>query len=91
LPILSVAVGRHSRREVFVPALPDLEKECFFIAPIGPDGSEHRNRSDAVLEFIVAHAAEELGLVAVRADQLGEPGQITLQVIEHVLVPRLPS
>lgn len=68
-----------------MPALPDLEKECFFIAPIGPDGSEHRNRSDAVLEFIVAHAAEELGLLAVRADQLGEPGQITLQVIEHVL------
>jgi hypothetical protein len=68
-----------------VSALPDLEKECFFIAPIGPDGSEQRSRSDTVLEFIVARAAAELGLAAVRADQLAEPGQITLQVIEHVL------
>lgn len=68
-----------------MPSLPGLEQECFFIAPIGPDGSEERNRSDGVLEFIVARAASELGLQAVRADQLAEPGQITLQVIEHVL------
>jgi hypothetical protein len=68
-----------------VPSLPTLEQECFFIAPIGKDGSEERNRSDGVLEFIVARAAQELGLRAVRADQLAEPGQITLQVIEHVL------
>jgi hypothetical protein len=68
-----------------VPSLPKLEEECFFIAPIGQDGSEERKRSDGVLEFIVARAAEELGLQAVRADQLAEPGQITLQVIEHVL------
>jgi hypothetical protein len=66
-------------------ALPKLEEECFFIAPIGQDGSEERNRSDGVLNFIVARAAEELELRAVRADQLAEPGQITLQVIQHVL------
>jgi hypothetical protein len=66
-------------------SLPKLEQECFFIAPIGPDGSQERSRSDGVLEFIVARAADELGLQAVRADQLAEPGQITLQVIEHVL------
>ena len=65
--------------------LPQLEKECFFIAPIGPDNSEERDRSDGVLEFIVARAANELGLEAIRGDQLAEPGQITLQVIEHVL------
>jgi hypothetical protein len=68
-----------------VPALPQLERECFFIGPIGPDNSEERNRSDGVLEFIVARAAKELGLEAIRGDQLAEPGQITLQVIEHVL------
>jgi hypothetical protein len=68
-----------------VSVLPELEKECFFIAPIGPENSEERNRSDGVLDFIVARAAEELGLEAIRGDQLGEPGQITLQVIQHVL------
>jgi hypothetical protein len=72
-------------QEVVVPSLPTLEQECFFIAPIGQDGSEERHRSDGVLEFIVARGAAELGLQAIRADQLAEPGQITLQVIEHVL------
>ncbi|WP_158697281.1 hypothetical protein [Streptomyces hokutonensis] len=66
-------------------ALPDLEDECFFIAPIGEEGSETRNRSDGVLEFIVQRAAEELGLTAVRGDQIAAPGQINLQVIDHIL------
>jgi hypothetical protein len=66
-------------------AAPSLESECFFIAPIGKDGSPERKRSDAILRFIVARAATELGLTAVRADQISEPGQITLQVIDHVL------
>lgn len=62
-----------------------LEDECFFIAPIGSDGSPERKRSDGILEFIVGRAADELGLKAVRADKIAEPGQITLQVIGHVL------
>jgi hypothetical protein len=68
--------------------LPTLDKECFFIAPIGSEGSPERYRSDGILEFIVDRAAEELGLTAVRADQLAEPGQITLQVIDHILGAR---
>lgn len=66
------------------PAL-NLDKECFFIAPIGPDGSEIRQRSDGVMQFIVSRAAEELGLNTVRADKIADPGQINLQVIDHVL------
>ena len=69
-------------------AAPSLDSECFFIAPIGKDGSPERKRSDAILKFIVARAAAELGLTAVRADQISEPGQITLQVIDHVLRAR---
>ena len=68
--------------------VPSLENECFFITPIGKEGSDERKRSDGVLEFIVSRAASELDLVAVRADQIAEPGQITLQVIEHVLGAR---
>src|SRR5215472_415378 len=63
----------------------ELSEECFFIAPIGQEGSDERKRSDGVLKFIVARAAEQLGLRAVRGDAIGEPGQITLQVIEHVI------
>jgi hypothetical protein len=65
-----------------------LDAECFFIAPIGKEGTSERNRSDGILEFIVARAAEELGLTAIRGDQISEPGQITLQVIDHVLGAR---
>jgi len=68
--------------------LPELDKECFVISPIGAEGSPERERSDGVLQFIIAKAAEELGLTAVRGDQLAEPGQITLQVIDHILGAR---
>jgi hypothetical protein len=64
---------------------PSLEKECFFIAPIGDDDSETRHRSDGVLAAIVEPAAAEVGLTAIRADGLAKPGQITAQIIEHVL------
>lgn len=64
---------------------PAYDEECFFIAPIGKEGSPVRNRSDGVRDFVVKPAAAELGLATVRADDLAKPGQITLQVIEHVL------
>jgi hypothetical protein len=62
----------------------DPEKECFFIAPIGADGSDIRRRSDGVRDYIVKPAMAEFGLEVLRADDLKKPGQITLQVIEHV-------
>ncbi|UKA59136.1 hypothetical protein [Arthrobacter sp. FW306-2-2C-D06B] len=68
--------------------LPPFESECFFITPIGEEGSETRKRSDGILRYIVNKAAEEVGLSAVRADQIADPGQINLQVIDHVLNAR---
>jgi hypothetical protein len=62
----------------------DPDRECFFIAPIGSDGSEIRKRSDGVRDYIVKPAMAEFGLSVLRADDLKKPGQITLQVIEHV-------
>jgi hypothetical protein len=68
--------------------MPDFETECFFIAPIGGEGSPERERSDGVRDVIVAPAVAELGMSVVRADQIAQPGQITHQVIEHVLSAR---
>ncbi len=65
--------------------MPDFDDECFFITPIGEEGSAARDRANGVLELIVAPAAQEAGLEAVRADQIGQPGQITPQVLDHVL------
>jgi hypothetical protein len=64
--------------------LPAFEKECFFITPIGDEGSDTRRRADGVLEAIIEPAANAAGLTAVRADRIGEGGQVNLQVIEHV-------
>lgn len=68
--------------------LPALDEECFLIAPIGSEGSDTRERSDGVLEYIVAPAAHDVGLTTIRADKIAKPGQITRQVIEHVVGAR---
>jgi hypothetical protein len=67
----------------------DWSRICFYITPIGEEDSEQRRHSDLFLNSIVEPALEEFGLVVVRADQIGKPGMITSQVIEHVLKSRL--
>jgi hypothetical protein len=69
---------------------PDDHKEpagklCFFVAPIGSEGTDIRRRSNQVFKHIVQRAAAACGLVAIRGDHIQEPGPITSQVIEHVL------
>lgn len=60
----------------------DGPKTCFFIAPIGDEGSGVRVRSVQVLKHIVAPAAKECGYDdPIRADHISKPGIITSQVI----------
>jgi hypothetical protein len=62
------------------------KKICFVIAPIGEEGSETRERSDQILEFIIEPAATECGYErAERADSSPKPGMITSQIIEQLL------
>jgi hypothetical protein len=63
----------------------DFEKECFFIAPIGGKDTDIRRRSNGVRDFVVKPAAAAHGLETVRADDVGEPGQITAQAVQHCL------
>ncbi len=69
----------------------DHAHECFLISPIGEEGSATRERADGVRDFIVKPAIDELGmgLEVVRADDISRPGQITLDVIDHVLNARV--
>ena len=62
--------------------------ECFFIAPIGEEGSAVRERSDGLMECVVTPAAEALGMRAVRADRIASIGDVTAQVIDRVLRAR---
>ena len=65
------------------------QKICFYITPIGDDDSEERKHSDLFLSSIVEPSLSSFDLVVVRADQIGEPGMITSQVMEHILRSRL--
>ena len=65
------------------PQIPPV-KTCYFISPLGRPGSEERERSDQVLEYIVKPAARASDLTAIRSDQ-GPPGVITQQVIQQML------
>jgi hypothetical protein len=67
----------------------DWSKICFYITPIGAEDSPERKHSDLFLNHVVEPAITELGLKIVRADQIGKPGMIGSQVVEHVLRSRL--
>ncbi len=61
------------------------DKICFVISPIGEPDSPVRKRADKVLKHIFKAALEPLGYKVVRADEISQPGSITLQVLERVL------
>jgi len=61
------------------------DKECFFIAPIGDEGSKARERSNKVMEYVVKEAVSEYGYSVTRADQMDQPGSITNQVIQKTV------
>lgn len=56
---------------------------CFVIAPIGPEDSEIRKRSDRVLKHIFKKALSNKYDVR-RGDEIDEPGMITSQVLRAV-------
>lgn len=66
-----------------------FESTCFYITPIGEDGSEQRRHSDLFLGSIVEPALEQFHLKVIRADAIDKPGTITRQIIEYLLKARL--
>lgn len=66
-----------------------FETTCFYIAPIGEEGSEQRKHSDLFLGSLVEPAVESFGLKIVRADAIDKPGVITKQIIEFIIRSRL--
>ena len=68
---------------------PDWKSICFYITPIGSEGSEERKHSDLFMSSLVEPALAELGLTVIRADKIGEPGMITTQILEYLKRSRL--
>jgi hypothetical protein len=67
----------------------DWSKICFYVTPIGDEGTDQRRHSDLFLNYVVEPAVTELGLKIVRADLIGKSGMIGPQLMEHVLRSRL--
>jgi hypothetical protein len=67
----------------------DFSKTCFYITPIGIDGSEQRKHSDLFLGSLVEPAVEPFGLKVVRADGIDTPGIITRQIVDYLLKSKL--
>lgn len=60
-------------------------KRCFVISPIGLEGTEIREHSDNVIEFIIEPAMKELGIHAYRSDHNLSAGKITEQMFDSLL------
>jgi hypothetical protein len=67
----------------------DWSKICFYITPIGDEGTDQRRHSDLFLNYVVEPAITGLGLKIVRGDLIGKSGMIGPQLVEHVLRSRL--
>jgi len=60
-------------------------KHCFIISPIGDEGSNIREHSDDVFDFIIRPAMEELGIKAYRSDHIQSAGKISDQMFNSIL------
>ena len=60
------------------------KKICFYITPIGDDGTEERRHANMMLKHVVRPVFEAAGFKVVRADEIAKTGIISQQVFEHL-------
>lgn len=93
LPSTSIAQARSAElgasTSVITSEHAQFESTCFYIAPIGEDGSEARKHSDLFLGSIIEPALESFQLKVIRADSIDKPGVITRQIIDYIMRSRL--
>lgn len=67
----------------------DENNKCFVISPIGTSGTDGYQRAKNVLEYVITPAAKEVGLEAVRADDLSQPGSVATQIIQQLISAKM--
>ena len=65
------------------------DQTCFYITPIGEDGSDQRKHADMMLKHVVRPAFENHGFTVVRADEIAKTGIISKQVFEHLAYSKI--
>lgn len=61
-----------------------MSKKCFFICPIGDEGSETRRVSDIVLKYIVSPVCNEFGYEVIRSDTEYTTNTINDDIFNHL-------
>ena len=65
------------------------EMMCFVVTPIGEDDSEQRRHANMILKNVIEPVVGELGLKAMRADQIDRAGLITKQIFQCLAHARI--
>lgn len=62
------------------------KKSCFVIGPIGQPDSPTRIWADELLKYVIIPVVKDFGYAEpLRADQISQPGLITMQIIQHLI------
>jgi hypothetical protein len=80
---ISVASGPAER-----PKVQEGESSCFYITPIGEEGSDVRRHADMLLRHLVEPAFSEFKMKVVRADGIEKSGLITQQIFEQLVASK---
>ncbi len=62
---------------------------CFYITPIGDDGTDIRKHADLMLKHLLEPVFDQFQMRVVRADQIAKSGLISQQVFEHLAKAKL--
>ena len=67
----------------------EWDKVCFYITPIGEDGTDIRKHADLMLKHLLGPVFDHFQMKVVRADQIAKSGLISQQVFEHLAKSKL--
>lgn len=62
----------------------EWDRTCFYITPIGEEGTEERKHADLMLKHLLTPVFKEFNITVIRADAITRSGIITQQVFEHL-------
>lgn len=65
--------------------MPEQEKRCFVITPIGEPGSRERRDTDGLVQIAIEPTLTKLGYRTIVPHEMPDPGSITRVVIENLL------